>query len=159
MSGLRGQQGAGKAMASDRRYNVHFLVAKDESQYAALCYEFTTAGQGADVISALRDAIDATIEYLEYMLDAGRAGEVSRPAPPELLLDYLDLSSEEGVSEGQLKEALGKVVLASGVLESKVQVEYDQATGTLTCLLPPAPLPELADSFFSFPVELVLAGA
>jgi hypothetical protein len=48
-------------MATDRRYNVHFLVAKDETEYAALCYEFTTAGQGPDAISALRDAIDATV--------------------------------------------------------------------------------------------------
>ena len=146
-------------MADDRHYNVHFLVAKDEGQYAALCYEFTTAGQGADAVSALRDAIEATIEYLEYMIDIGQAGEVSRPAPPELIIDYLDLSSEEGATENQLRDALGKVVLASGVLERKVQVEYDQATGTLSCVLPPAPLPELADSFCSFPVELVLAGA
>ena len=146
-------------MSADRKYNVHFLVARDEDQYAALCYEFTTAGQGPDVFSALRDAIDATLEYLEYMIDTGKSGEVARPAPPELFLDYLDLSSEEGVTEDQLKGALGRVVLASGVLEHKVQVEYDQSTGILSCVLPPAPLPELTDSFFSFPVELVLAGA
>jgi hypothetical protein len=146
-------------MAADRKYNVHFLVAKEDDVYAALCYEFTTAGQGPDVISALRDAIDATFEYLEYMTDTGKSGEAARPAPPELVLDYLDLPSEEGVTEKQLKDALGRVVVASGVLERKVQVEYDQATGVLSYLLPPAPLPELTDSFFSFPVELVLAGA
>jgi hypothetical protein len=71
------------------------------------------------------------------MIDAGRSSEVGRSAPPELVLDYLDLLSEEGVTEDQLKKALARVVLASGVLERKVHVEYDQAAGALSYVLPP----------------------
>ena len=71
-------------MSRDRKYNVHLLVAPDGNQYSALCYEFTTVGFGPDVECALRDAIYATIEYLEHLIQEGRGHEVRRPASPEL---------------------------------------------------------------------------
>lgn len=100
-------------MANDRRYHLHFLVARDGDQYSALCYEFTTVGCGSDAQSALRDAISATVEYLEHLIQAGRASEAPRPAPAELVLEYADLPVDDEVTTDQLKQALGKIVVAA----------------------------------------------
>jgi hypothetical protein len=145
-------------MPKDRRYSVHFLVARDGEQYSALCYEFTTVGCGSDAHSALADAISATVEYLEHLVQAGRAQEAARPAPAELVLEYADLAADDEVTTDQLKEALGKVVAAAVVLERKVQVEYDLESGRLSYELPPPSLPTMTEPLTSYPVELVFAG-
>lgn len=145
-------------MAAPRRYNIHVLVAKDGDQYSALCYEYTTAGCGPDARSALEDAIHATIEYLEYLTEEGRAHEAPRPAPPELILEYLDLPSEAGIALDDVKQALGKVILASAVLERKLQVEYDVEQRRIFHDFPPWPLPQLQEPLTNYPVELVLGG-
>jgi hypothetical protein len=145
-------------MANERRYNLHFLVARDGDEYSALCYEFTTAGCGPDAEAALRDAISATVEYLEHLIQAGRASEAPRPAPAELVLEYADLPVDDEVTTDQLKQALGKVVVAAVVLERKVQVEYDLESGRLSYELPPLSLPTMTEPLTSYPVELVFAG-
>ncbi len=145
-------------MAAPRRYNIHVLVAKDGDQYSALCYEYTTAGCGPDARSALEDAIDATIEYLDYLIEEGRAPEAPRPAPPELILQYLDLPGESDITLDHVKQVLGKVILASAVLERKLQVEYDVEQRRISHDFPPWPLPELQEPLSSYPVELILGG-
>ena len=145
-------------MSMERRYNVHFLVAPDGDQYSALCYEFTTVGCGPDVQSALTDAIHATIEYLEYLIQAGRGHEVRRPAPPELVLEYLDVPTEGEISREQVNQALHAVIVASAVLERKLKVEYDSEKGRIYCDLPQIALPHTQDGLTNYPVELVFAG-
>ncbi len=146
-------------MAEDRRYRAHILVAKDGDQYSALCYEFTTVGCGPDILSALQDAINATIEYLEYLIEEGRSQEAFRPATPELLLEYLNVSSDEGMTPEQMKEALEKVILASVLLEREVEVEYNVASGETSYKLPAPCFAEMEQALINYPVEVVFAGA
>jgi hypothetical protein len=66
------------------------LIARDGSQYSALCYEYNVAACGRTVREALVELLGATISYLEGFLERGEAPE-ARPASRELLLEFLDL--------------------------------------------------------------------
>jgi hypothetical protein len=146
-------------MAKDRRYKVHFLVAKDGDQYSALCYEFTTAGCGKTIRSALQEAILSTLDYLEHLIREGREQEAPRPAPTELILEFVDLPVADEVTREQLEEALGRVLVAPVCLERRALVRYDlEKRELVSSELPRLTSSSMPGSLGSYPAELVLAG-
>jgi len=136
---------------------VHFLIARDEDQYSALCYEFSTAGCGPDAASALEEAIIATVEYLQHLIQEGREHEAPRQAPTELVLEFLDLPADDTLTVAQLEDAIGTIILAGAVLAGGGPVEYDLAKRQLASELPLPTLPETQRPVTTYPVELVLA--
>ncbi|MFQ6133210.1 MAG: hypothetical protein ACE5R4_14305 [Armatimonadota bacterium] len=146
------------ATRPDKRYDVHFLIARDEGGYSALCYEYTTAGFGKDPLSALCDAALATAEYLDYMCDEGREGEAARPAPAELILKFADQEIGETVTQEQLDAAIGKLMVAQVQMERKMQIAYDVASRQLRCESHEAFLATSPGDLASYPAELVIAG-
>lgn len=146
-------------MPKDRRYNVHFLVAKDGNQYSALCYEFTTAGCGKTIRSALQEAILSTLEYLDHLIREGREQDAPRPAPTELVLEFVDLPVTDEVTREQLEEALSRVLVAPVCLERPALVRYDLENRELVSSdLPRLPASDVPGPLGSYPAELVLAG-
>ncbi|MFQ5808364.1 MAG: hypothetical protein ACE5JM_01995 [Armatimonadota bacterium] len=144
-------------MAERHQYNVHFLIAPDDDQYSALCYEFSTAASGPDPSSALQEAIIATVEYLEHLIQEGREHEAPRQAPTELVLEFLDLRAEDTPSTAQLEDAIGTMILAGTVLARGGPVEYDLQKRRLASELPVPAVPDTRTPVATYPVELVLA--
>jgi predicted RNase H-like HicB family nuclease len=138
-----------------RRFSVNFIVVKDGRYYSALCLEYSTVGVGDTVSEALSEAAAATMEYLDHMIECRALGKAKRPAPDDLLLEYLDV--EEPTKEAILG-ALRRMTTASGVLERKLEFYYDP-TGSHCDYLPPSPLPfpDAKPGVISYPAELVLA--
>ncbi len=144
-------------MPRDRRYNVHILVARDEDQYSALCYEYTTVGCGPTVREAVEDCVYATIDYMEYFIGEGREREAGRRASSQLILEFLDLGAEDDPTVERMEDALGTVVLAAATLERKLEFKYDAQHRRLSLDFPPSPLPSLIDQPTNYPAELVFA--
>jgi len=104
-------------MAGKRlEFRVHALIARDGSQYSALCLEYNVATCARTPEKALTALMDATINYLEAFLDTGQAPP-QRPASEELLLEFLGLDSgREEIPAGQVAESLRSVIMAESTL-------------------------------------------
>ena len=144
-------------MAERYQYSLHFLIARDDDQYSALCYEFSTAGCGPDASSALQEAIVATVEYLEHLIQEGREHEAPRRAPIELVLEFLDLPADDTLTTAQLEGAIGTIISAGALLARGGPVEYDLAKRQLASDLPVPTLPDTPIPVATYSVELVLA--
>jgi predicted RNase H-like HicB family nuclease len=107
-------------------YTVHFLVAKDGSQYSALCYEYNVATCANTPEEALQGLMEATIAYLEAFLEK-RQEPKDRPASDELLLEFLDLDPrKKALSKVEVARALRSVIRITAKMQAPLVYSLDE---------------------------------
>jgi len=146
----------------EKTFRVHFVVARDEGGYSALCPEFNVASCGDTEQEAARNLAGAIGEYLAYLMEQARIEEAQRPASPELLAKFFGLEGE-ALTPDSVGRALEAVVVGSAEVTVSARVDYRAATGDVL-FEPPrygprSTLPEWKTEVSSYPAEVRVFGA
>jgi predicted RNase H-like HicB family nuclease len=130
--------------------HVHFIIARDDGGYSALCYEFNVAACGDTWLEAEDNLAGVLVEYLRYLADEGRLREAIRPATDELVVELLGLDPER--LRGPVLQELRKVTLEEAESRACARLEWPPSAGHFF----QAPTWACSERVLNYPVEVTL---